>query len=161
MDYGMIGNATVQITRLTAPTPSCGKSLDYQDMAHHPFGRVPSVPGLVDVPVEVGLQVPGRHPREAPKMALEPRAQVVRHLHPLQVDRVVHVGPVCLALEPAVPDQRVVRLLEVVDEQRPGRYPAAHGLPHARRAWLPVAANDRDGVLVDVNGDADAQPLSG
>lgn len=26
MDYGMISNATVQITRLTAPTPSSGKS---------------------------------------------------------------------------------------------------------------------------------------
>lgn len=26
MDYGMISNATVQITRLTAPTPCCGKS---------------------------------------------------------------------------------------------------------------------------------------
>lgn len=57
-------------------------------MAHRPFGRVPSVPGLVDpegvdVPVELGLQVPRRHPREAPKVALEPRAQVVRHLHPL------------------------------------------------------------------------------
>lgn len=57
-------------------------------MTHHPFGRVPSVPGLIDpeeldVPVEVGLQVPRRHSREAPKVALEPRAQVVRHLHPL------------------------------------------------------------------------------
>lgn len=60
----------------------------HQDMTHHPFGRVPSVPGLIDpeeldVPVEVGLQVPRRHSREAPKVALEPRAQVVRHLHPL------------------------------------------------------------------------------
>lgn len=67
MDYGMISNATVQITRLTAPTPSCGKSLDYQDMAHHPFGRVPSVPSLVDpeevdVPVKVGRQVPSDIP---------------------------------------------------------------------------------------------------
>lgn len=135
-------------------------------MAHHPCGRVPSAPGLVDpevvdVLVEVGRQVPRRHPHEAPKVVLEPRAQVVRHLHPLQIGRVVRVGPVCLALEPAVPDQRVVRLLEVVDEQRPGRYPAAHGLPHARRAWLPVAADDRNGVLVDVDGDADAQLLAG
>lgn len=107
-------------------------------MAHHPFGRVPSVPGLVDpeevdVPVEVGPQVPRQHPREAPKVALEPRAQVVRHLHPLQV----------------------------VDEKRPGRYPAAHGLLHAGRAGLPVAANDRDRVLVDVDGDAGAQLLAG
>ena len=66
-----------------------------------------------------------------------------------------------LALEPAVPDQRAVRPLKVVDKQRPGRYPAAHDLPHARRAGLPVAADYRDGVLVDVDGDADAQLLSG
>lgn len=54
-----------------------------------------------------------------------------------------------------------MRPLEVVDEQRPGRYPAAHGLPHARRAGLPVAADDSDVVLVDVDGDADAQLLAG
>lgn len=96
-------------------------------MAHHPCGRVPSVPGLADVPVEVGLQVPERHPREAPKAAIEPRAQVVRQLHPLQVDRVVHVGPACLALEPAVPDQHVVRSLQVADEQQPGCNSAGHG----------------------------------
>ena len=84
-------------------------------MAHRPCSRVPSVPGLTDIPVEVGLQVLGRHPREAPKVALEQRAQVVRHLHPLQVDRVVHVGPVCLALEPAVPGPHVVRSLRVTD----------------------------------------------
>lgn len=101
-------------------------------MAHHPFGRAPSVPGLVDpeevdVPVEVGLRVPRRHSREAPKVALEPRAQVVRHLHPLQVDRVVHVGPVCLTLVAAVPGQRVVRPLRVVDWQRPGQHSAALG----------------------------------
>lgn len=54
-----------------------------------------------------------------------------------------------------------MRPIEVVDEQRLGRYPADHGLPHARRAWLPVAACDGDGVLVDVDGDADAQLLAG
>lgn len=73
-------------------------------MAHHPCGRVPSVPGLVDpeevdVQVEVGRQVPRRHPREAPQAALELGAQVV------------HVGPVCLTLVAAVPGQRVVRPL--------------------------------------------------
>ena len=130
-------------------------------MAHHPCGRVPSVPGLADVPVEVGLQVPERHPREAPKVALEPRAQVVRHLHPLQVDRVVHVGPVCLALDPAVPDQRVVRILQVVHGQRPRQPSAAHGLPCARRAGLPVAANDHDRVLMDIDGDSDARLFTG
>lgn len=118
----------------------------HQDTAHNPCGRAPSDPGLVDpeevdVPVEVGLQVPRRHPRETTKVALEPRAQTVLHLHPLQAHRVVHVDPVCLALEPAIPDQRVVRPLRVMDEQRPGRYPAAHGLLHARRAGFPVAAN--------------------
>lgn len=135
-------------------------------MEHHPFGRVPSVPGLVDpeevdVPVKVGLQVPRRHSREAPKVALEPRAQVVRHLNPFQVDRVVHVGPVCLTLEPAVPDQRGVRLLKVVDGQRPGQRSAAHGLPFVRRAGLPVAEDDRDGVLMNIEGDSDARLLSG
>lgn len=101
-------------------------------MAHHPFGRVPSVPGLVDpeevdVQVEVGRQVPRRLPREAPQATLELGAQVVHCLHPLQIDRVVRVGPVCLALEPAVPDQRVVRLLQVVDGQRPRCHSAGYG----------------------------------
>lgn len=135
-------------------------------MAHHPCSRVPSIPGLVDpeevdVPVEVGLQVSGRHPLESPRIALEPGAQVVHHLHLLQVVRVVDVGPVRLALEPAVSNQRVARPFEVVDLQRPGRYPAAHDLPHARRTGLAVAAGDRDRVLVPVDGDADAELLAG
>ena len=161
MDYGMISNATVQITRLTAPTPSCGKSLGHQDMAHHPCGRVPSVSGLVDVPVEVGLHVHGRHPREAPNVALKPRAQVVRHLHSLQVDRVVHVGPVCLALKPAVPDRHAVRPLQIVDGQRPEQHSAAHGFHCARRAGLPVAEDDRGGVPMDIDGDSDARLFTG
>ena len=135
-------------------------------MAHHPCGRVPSVPSLVDpeevdVPVKVGRQVPRRLPREAPQAALKPRVQVVRHLHPLQVDRVVDDHPVSLAVETSLPDQHAARPLGVVDARRPGRHPAAHGLPHARRAGLPVAAGDRDRVLVDVDGDADAQLLAG
>ena len=121
-------------------------------MAHHPCSLVPSVPGLVDpeeedVPVEVGPQVPRRHPREAPKVALEPQAQVVHHFHQLQLDRVVDVRPVRLAAETSLPDQHAVRPLEFVDVRRPGRYPAAHGFPHARRAGLPVAADDRDRAL--------------
>lgn len=128
--------------------------VDHQDMTHHSCSRVPSIPGLVDseeadVPVEEGLQVPGRHPREAPKVALEPRAQVVHHLHPLQADRVVDVRPVRLAVDTSLPDQHAVRPLEVVDARRPRRYPAAHGFPHARRAGLPVVAGDRGRVLVD------------
>lgn len=135
-------------------------------MAHYPCGRVPSVPRLVDsespgVPVEIRLEIPRRHPRESPQVALEPRAQVVHHLHPLQVDRVAHIGPVRLALEPAVLEQRVVRPLKVVSQQLPWRHPATHGLPRARRAWIPVAADDRDRLLVDVDGDADAQLLTG
>ena len=135
-------------------------------MAHHPCSRVPSFPGLVDpeevdVPVEVGPQVPGRHSREAPKVALEPRVQVVHHLHPLQVDRVVDVRPVNLALEASLFDQRAVCPFEVVDERRPGCYPDAHGLPHARRAGFPASADDRDRVLVDVVGHADVRLLAG
>lgn len=146
------------------PQATAGR-IGHRDMACHPCGRVPSVlgpvdPEEVDVPVEVGLLVPRRHPREAPKVALEPGVQVIHHLHPLQVDRVVRIGPVRRALEPAVPDQHAVGPLQVVDEQRPRRYPAAQGLPHARRAGLPVAADDRNGVLVDVDGDADAPLLA-
>lgn len=134
-------------------------------MALHPRSQVPTGarlvdPEEVDASIEVGLEVSGRHPRETPKVALEPGAHVVHHLHPLQVDRVVHIGSMRLDLELAVPDPRVVCPFQVVDEQRPGRYPAAHGLPHARRAGLPVAAGDRDRVLVDVDGDADAQLLA-
>lgn len=48
-----------------------------------------------------------------------------------------------------------------MDERRPGRYPAAHGLPHVRRGRLPVAADDRDGVLVDVDGNTVSELLAG
>lgn len=147
------------------PLASVGR-VGHQDLAHHPNSRVPSVLGLVDpeevdVPVELGLQVPGRHPREASQVTLEPGAQVVRYLHTLQVDRVVDVGPVRLDLEPDVPDLRVARPLQGVYQQRPGRYPAAHGPPHARRAELAVAADDRYGVLVYVDSNAGAQLLAG
>ena len=140
--------------------------VSHPDMAHRHCSRVPSVarlvaPKEVDVSVEVGLQILGRHPREAPKVALEPGAQVVHHLHQIQVDRVVDIRPVRLAAESVLPDQHAVGPLEVVDEQRPRRYPAAHGLPHARRAGLPVSADDLDGVLVDVDSNADAHLLAG
>lgn len=135
-------------------------------MAHHPSGRVPSAPGLVDpeevdVPVEVGRQVPRRHPHEAPKVALEPRAQVVRHLHPLQIDRVVRVGPVCLALEPAVPDQRVVRLLQVVDGQRPRCHSAGYAPLIRAELSFPSPQATASGFILNVDGDADAEPLVG
>ena len=107
------------------------------------------------------LQVPRRHPREAQQVALQPGARVVRHLHPLQVDRVVHVDPVRLTVEPAVPDQRFVCPLQIVNEQRSRSYPAAHGFPYAHRAGLPVVSDDHDRVLVHVYRHADAQLLAG
>lgn len=88
-------------------------------------------------------------------------ANNVHDLHPLQTDRAVRICPVRLALEPAAPDQRAGGPLEVVDVRRPGRCSAAHGLSHMRRARLPVAAGDRDRVLVDVDGNAVAELLAG
>ena len=108
-------------------------------MAHHPCSRVPSVarpvdPEKVDVSVEIRLQVPRRHPREAPKVALEPGARVVHHLHPLRVDRVVDVRPVHLAVETSLPDQHAEGMLEIMDEQRPESRPvtAAAGRMHGQ-----------------------------
>lgn len=110
-----------------------------QDMAHHPCSRVPSVarpvdPEKVDVSVEIRLRVPRRHPREAPKVALEPGARVVHHLHPLRVDRVVDLRPVHLAVETSLPDQHAEGMLEIMDEQRPESRPvtAAAGRMHGQ-----------------------------
>lgn len=110
-----------------------------QDMAHHPCSRVPSVarpvdPEKVDVSVEIRLQVPRRHPREAPKVALEPGTRVVHHLHPLRVDRVVDLRPVHLAVETSLPDQHAEGMLEIMDEQRPESRPvtAAAGRMHGQ-----------------------------
>ena len=64
-------------------------------------------------------------------------------------------------LDPAVPDQRVVRILQVVHGQRPRQHSAAHGLPCARRTGLPVAANDHDRVLMDIDGDSNARLFTG
>lgn len=69
------------------PQASVGR-VSHQDIACHPCGRLPSVallvdPEEVDVPVEVGLQVPVRHPREPSQVALGPGAQTVHHLHPI------------------------------------------------------------------------------
>ena len=66
-----------------------------------------------------------------------------------------------LTLKSVLSDQRAVGPLEVVDEQRPGLHPAAHGLPHTCRAGLAVAADDRDRVLVHVDGHADTELLAG
>jgi len=43
----------------------------------------------------------------------------------------------------------------------PGNILLPMALPYARRAGLPVAEDDRDGVLMDIEGDSDARPLSG
>ena len=62
---------------------------------------------------------------------LEPGVQVVHHLQPLQVNRIVVVSPARFALEPTVPDQHAAGPLD-----------------------------DRDGVLVDCDGNADAELLA-
>lgn len=91
---------------------------------------------------------------------LEPGVQVVHHLQPLQVNRIVVVSPARFALEPTVPNQHAAGPLEVVNEQRPGCNLAAHGLSDAHRDGLPLVADDRDGVLVDCDGNADAELLA-
>ena len=86
----------------------------YRGMAYDPCGRVPSTARLLN-PEEanalVGMRrgVPRRHSQVAPKAALQPRAQVVHYLHPLQADWVVDVCPVRLTLDPAIPGWRAVR----------------------------------------------------
>lgn len=55
----------------------------------------------------------------------------------------------------------VVCPLQVVNHRCHGRYPAIHGPPHACRAGLAVAADDRGRVLVHVDGAADAELLAG
>lgn len=61
---------------------AAARRVGHQDMAHRPCSRVPSVarpadPEEVDAPVEIRLQVPRLHPREASQVALEPETQVV------------------------------------------------------------------------------------
>lgn len=62
---------TVWITDDTVPTLSCGRSRRPSGYGAPPLRLVPSVLGLVgpeevDVPVEMHLEVPRRHPCEAP-----------------------------------------------------------------------------------------------
>lgn len=119
------------------PSQAAVSRVGHQDMAHRPCSRVLSVPGLVspeevDLPVEVRLEPRGDIPREAPKVALEQGAQVAHQLHPLKVNRVVDVRPVCLALDPP-PGQHAEGPLEVVDEQRSRRFPAEN--------WVGFRAN--------------------
>lgn len=64
-------------------------------------------------------------------------------------------------LKPADPDRHAVRPLQIVDGQRPEQHSAAHGFHCARRAGLPVAEDDRDGVPMDIDGDSDARLFTG
>lgn len=140
--------------------------LGEQQMANHPCGLGPSLgvlldPEQVNEPVEVRLEVRHRHAREPPEVPLEPGAEVVHHGHPLQVDRVVDVGPVRLLGAARLADQRAVRPLPVVDDQAPlGDMPAERP-QHPRRAGLSAAAHHGDRVLVHVDGDRYADLLAG
>lgn len=140
--------------------------LGEQQMASHPCGLGPSLgvpldPEQVHEPVEVRLEVRHRHAREPPEVPLGPGAEVVHHGHPLQVDRVVDVGPVRLLGAARLADQRAVRPLPVVDDQAPlGDMPAERP-QHPRRAGLSAAAYHGDRVLVHVYGDRYADLLAG
>lgn len=94
-------------------------------MANHPFQLGPRLvvaldPEEVDVPVEVVLQVLRPHPREPPKVALDPGAEAVHELHPLEVGGVAGVG-----------------LVRLVDPHAPGQHDRV--LPRPRRGEDPVA----------------------
>ena len=70
----------------------------------------------VHEPVEVGLKVGGAHAREAPQVSLEPRAQVVDHLHGVEVGGGGDVGLVGLRAALPVGDDPVVGALLVVHD---------------------------------------------
>ena len=135
-------------------------------MADHPCGFRPFVLRLahaeqVDEPIEIGLQVRGVHAGEAPQVALEPRAQVVDHLHGIEVGGIGDVGLV--GLRPAAPlgDDAVVGALLVVHDGAALREVGAKRRldPLGRRLAAP--AHHRDRVLASVDGDRDAQLLPG
>ena len=133
-------------------------------MTDDPCGFGPPVLGLVDAeqvyePVEIGLQVRGVHAREAPQVALEPRAQVVDHPHRLQVGRVGAVRLVGLRRAPPFGDDAVVGALLVVDDGAAlGQVGAQRRLDPPRRR-LAVPAGDGDRVLRRVDGYRDAELL--
>lgn len=98
----------------------------HQDVAHHPCSRVPSVPGLVDpeevdVPVEVGLW---RLSQEHWSFIISIRSRLTGSFS--------SVLCVPLSSSPSLPS--AAGPLEVVDKQRPGHYPAAHGVLRTLRA---------------------------
>lgn len=100
---------------------------------------VPLDPEQVHEPVEVRLEVRHRHAREPPEVSPEPGAEVVHHGHPLQVDRVVDVGPVRLLGAARLADQRAVRPLPVVDAQAPLGDMPAERCQYPGRAGLSAA----------------------
>ena len=138
----------------------------HHQMAYHPCSFGPPVLCLVraeqaDEPVEAGLQVGGVHAREPPQVSLEPRAQVVDHLHGVEVGGVGDVGLVGLRAALPVGDHAVVGALLVVHDGAALREVGAQGLLDPLRRRLAVAAHHRDRVLGGVDGDRDAQLLLG
>ncbi len=140
--------------------------IGHHQMADHPCSFRPSVLCLVhaeqvDEPVEVGLQVGRVHAGEAPQVSLEPRAQVVDHLHGVEVGGVGGVGLVGLRAALPVGDHPVVGALLVVHDGAALREVAPQGGldPLGRR--LAVPAHHRDRVLRGVDGDRDANLLLG
>ena len=122
---------------------------------------VPLDPEQVHEPVEVRLEVRHRHAREPPEVSLEPGAEVVHHGHPLQVDRVVDVGPVRLLGAARLADQRAVRPLPVVDDQAPLGDMPVERCQYPGRAGLSAAVDHGDRVLAHVYGDRYADLLAG
>lgn len=138
----------------------------HHQMADHPCSFGPSVLCLVhakqvDEPVEIGLKVGGIHAGEAPQVSLEPRAQVVDHLHGVEVGGVGGVGLVGLRAALPVGDDPVVGALLVVHDGAALREVAPQGGLDPLRRRLAVAAHHRDRVLRGVDGDRDAQLLLG
>ena len=138
----------------------------HHQMAYHPCSFGPPVLCLVhaeqaDEPVEAGLQVGGVHAREPPQVSLEPRAQVVDHLHGVEVGGVGGVGLVGLRAALPVGDHAVVGALLVVHDGAALREVGAQGLLDPLRRRLAVAADHGDWVLGGVDGDRDAQLLLG
>ena len=135
-------------------------------MADHPCSFGPYVFRLahaeqVDEPVQIGLQVRGVHASEAPQVALEPRTEVVGHLHGVEVDGVGDVGLVGLRAALPVGDHAVVGPLPVVHDGAALREMASQGGLYPLGRGLAVAADHRDRVLASVDGDGDAQLLPG
>ena len=133
-------------------------------MANHPCSFGPPVLRLahaeqVDEPVQVGLEVRRVHARESPEVALQPRAQVVHHLHGLEVGRVARVRLVGLRGAPLVGDDAVVGALLVVHDRAALRQVAPQRGPYPLGRRLSVPADECHRRLGRVDGDGYAQLL--